>query len=191
MAPEVENRLAAAIAEGSLRLIAAKIIDIAPHADGARVTYRRRGRDEADHMNVAAIVDCSGIVSDLGATTNPALRSLLAQGLARIDPLHIGLDVGSDGALIDRGGPHFRSRSLDAVAARPWSCGTNGDSQTIGPTCCSSIETLKPSGAINSRTMALPASCPKSTSAFSPGPRPPHAASWPTSWLANSDNKFR
>jgi uncharacterized NAD(P)/FAD-binding protein YdhS len=104
MAPEVEDRLTAAIADGSLSLIAAKIIDIAPHSDGARVTYRRRGRNEADSINVAAIVDCSGIVSDLGATTNPALRSLFAQGLARIDPLHIGLDVGPDGALIDRDG---------------------------------------------------------------------------------------
>src|SRR5207237_4307064 len=64
MAPEVEDRLTAAIADGSLRLIAAKIIDIAPHSDGARVTYRRRGRNEADSINVAAMVDCSGIVSD-------------------------------------------------------------------------------------------------------------------------------
>ncbi|WP_291689416.1 hypothetical protein [Bradyrhizobium sp.] len=31
-----------------------------------------------------AIVDCSGLVRDLGATTNPALRSLFAQGLVRI-----------------------------------------------------------------------------------------------------------
>ena len=104
MAPEVEDRITAVIADGRLSLIAAKIIDIAPHSDGARVIYRRRGRNETDSINVAAIVDCSGIVKDLGATTNPALRSLLAQGLARIDPLHIGLDVGSDGALIDRDG---------------------------------------------------------------------------------------
>jgi uncharacterized NAD(P)/FAD-binding protein YdhS len=113
MAPEVEDRITAAIQDGRLNLIAAKIIDIAPLNDGARVTYRRRGQNQTDSLDVAAIVDCSGIVRDLGSTTNPALRSLFAQGLARIDPLRIGLDVGSDGALIDRDGAP--SRRLFAV----------------------------------------------------------------------------
>jgi uncharacterized NAD(P)/FAD-binding protein YdhS len=104
MAPEVEERITAAIAERRLRLIAAKIIDIAPLNDGARVIYRGRGRNQSDTLDVAAIVDCSGAVQNLGATTNPALRSLFVQGLARIDPLQIGIDVGTDGALIDRDG---------------------------------------------------------------------------------------
>jgi uncharacterized NAD(P)/FAD-binding protein YdhS len=115
MAPEVEDRITAAIADGRLSLIAAKIIDIAPLADGARVIYRRRGRNQTDSLDVAAIVDCSGIVRNLSTTTNPALRSLFAQGLARIDPLQIGIDVGTDGALIDRDG----QRSLRLFAVGP------------------------------------------------------------------------
>ena len=42
-----------------------------------------------------------------------ALRSLFAQGLARVDSLCIGIDVGFDGALIDREGAP--SRRLHAV----------------------------------------------------------------------------
>jgi uncharacterized NAD(P)/FAD-binding protein YdhS len=113
MAPEVEDRISTAIADGRLRLVAGKIVDIVPHADGARVIYRRRGRNQTDSLDVAAIVDCSGIVRDPSATTNPALRSLFAQGLARIDPLHIGIDVGSDGAIVDSDGAP--SRRLFAV----------------------------------------------------------------------------
>jgi uncharacterized NAD(P)/FAD-binding protein YdhS len=113
MAPEVEERITTAIADGRLSLIAAKIIDIIPLANGARVLYRRRGRDQADSLDVGAIVDCSGIVRDPSATTNPALHSLFAQGLARVDSLRIGIDVGFDGALIDREGAP--SRRLYAV----------------------------------------------------------------------------
>jgi uncharacterized NAD(P)/FAD-binding protein YdhS len=113
MAPEVEDRITNAIADGRLSLVAGKIVEIVPRADGARVIYRRRGRNQTDSLDVAAIVDCSGIVRDPSATTNPALRSLFAQGLARIDPLHVGVDVGSDGAIIDRDGAP--SRRLFAV----------------------------------------------------------------------------
>jgi uncharacterized NAD(P)/FAD-binding protein YdhS len=113
MAPEVADRISAAVEDGRLSLVAAKIIDISSLADGARVTYRKRGRNETESIDVAAIVDCSGIVRDLGTTTNPALRSLFAQGLARLDPLRIGIDVGSDGALVDRDGAP--SRRLFAV----------------------------------------------------------------------------
>src|SRR5262249_45370176 len=113
MAPEVENRISAAVADGRLRLIAAKIIDIVSLSDSARVVDRKRGHDHTDTIDVATIVDCTGIIRDLGATTNPALRSLLAQGQARIDPLRIGLDVGTDNALIDRDGAS--SRRLFAV----------------------------------------------------------------------------
>jgi len=113
MAPEVENRITAAVADGRLSLVAAKIIDIVPLSDGARVVYRKRGCNYTDTIDVAMIVDCTGIVRDLGATTNPALRSLLAQGQARIDRLRIGIDVGSDNALVDRDGA--LSRRLFAV----------------------------------------------------------------------------
>lgn len=45
-----------------------------------------------------------GVYTDPGETTNPLLRDLIAQGLARPDPLGIGPDVNGDCTVIDRSG---------------------------------------------------------------------------------------
>jgi uncharacterized NAD(P)/FAD-binding protein YdhS len=104
MAPEVDRRIGGAIAEGRLTVVAGKICAVEPNAQGARVRYRRRGESKERTMQVARIVECTGIVKNPLHTTNPALRSLLDQGLARIDPLQIGIDVTAGCALIDRFG---------------------------------------------------------------------------------------
>jgi uncharacterized NAD(P)/FAD-binding protein YdhS len=113
MAPEVEARITKAVADHRLTLLAAKIVDISPNSTGARVRYRRRGQAENDILEVGAIVDCTGIVKDPAATGNPAVRSLLDQGLARIDPLHIGIEVAPDCAIVNRSG--LPSRRLFAI----------------------------------------------------------------------------
>jgi uncharacterized NAD(P)/FAD-binding protein YdhS len=53
-------------------------------------------------LDVARIVECKGIVTNPQDTTNPLLRSLLEQGLARVDPLCIGIEVAGDCAVVDR-----------------------------------------------------------------------------------------
>jgi uncharacterized NAD(P)/FAD-binding protein YdhS len=104
MAPEVERRIAAAIAQGALTIIAGKVCAVEPNRQGALVRYRRRGESAERMMQVAKIVECTGIVKNPLHTANPALRSLLDQGLARIDPLQIGFDVTAECALVDRAG---------------------------------------------------------------------------------------
>ncbi|QOZ67406.1 FAD/NAD(P)-binding protein [Bradyrhizobium arachidis] len=112
-APEVEARIAEALAIRRLTVIAGKLASIAPNSGGAIVRYRRRGQTETSELEVGAIVDCTGIVRDPAASTNPAVRSLLDQGLARIDPLRIGIDVTPDCAIVNRDGSP--SRRLYAV----------------------------------------------------------------------------
>ena len=104
MAPEVEFRITKAIADNRLSLIAGKIIDIAPNPTGATVRYRRRGQTKLETLEVAAIVDCTGIVRDPGGTGNPAVRSLFDQDLARVDALRIGIEISRDCAVVDRDG---------------------------------------------------------------------------------------
>jgi uncharacterized NAD(P)/FAD-binding protein YdhS len=99
-APEVEARIAQAIADGQLTLTAAKLSGVEGGARGARVRYRQRGHSETKTLDVGVIVDCTGIVRDPHGTTNPAVRSLFDQGLARPDPLRIGIDVGPDCAIV-------------------------------------------------------------------------------------------
>jgi uncharacterized NAD(P)/FAD-binding protein YdhS len=104
MAPEAEARITQARADGSLTLMAAKITSIELNPAGALIHYRRRRRSETESLQVSRIVDCTGVVRDPRATTNPAMRSLFDQGLARTDPLQIGIDVASNCALINKDG---------------------------------------------------------------------------------------
>jgi uncharacterized NAD(P)/FAD-binding protein YdhS len=104
MAPEVEARITQALYDGRLTLMAAKVTGIEPTDAGARVRYRRRGQSEIRSMQVGAIVDCTGIVKDPLASANPAVRSLLDRGLARVDPLHIGIETGPDCAILNHDG---------------------------------------------------------------------------------------
>jgi uncharacterized NAD(P)/FAD-binding protein YdhS len=113
MAPEVEARITHALYDGRLRVMAAKVAAIEPNEAGARVRYRRRSQSDIRSMQVGAIVDCTGIVKDLIASANPAVRSLLDRGLARVDPLHIGIEIDPNCAIVGRDG--VPSRRLFAV----------------------------------------------------------------------------
>ncbi|WP_027584105.1 FAD/NAD(P)-binding protein [Bradyrhizobium sp. Ai1a-2] len=104
MAPEVEARVSQAIYAGQLSLLAAKVISVAPIDDGARIHYRRRGDTRILNMQVGAVVDCTGIVKDPRATPNPAIRGLFERGLARVDPLCIGIETDRNCAIIGRDG---------------------------------------------------------------------------------------
>jgi uncharacterized NAD(P)/FAD-binding protein YdhS len=104
MAPEVELTISRAVTERRLTLMAAKIVDISPGSAGATIRFRRRGEVGIESLEVDTIVDCTGIAKDPAATHNPAVRSLFDQGLARIDPLHMGIEVASDCAIVNRRG---------------------------------------------------------------------------------------
>ena len=47
------------------------------------------------------------------ASANPAVRSLFDRGLARVDPLHIGIETSTEGAIVNQDG--IPSRRLFAV----------------------------------------------------------------------------
>ncbi len=104
MAPEVAEQINAAIARGQLKPIAAKTISVMPTGTGAHIVYRRRGTAIVEELDVAKVAECTGVYTDPLETTNPVLRRLLAEGLARPDPLGIGIDVDDNCAIIDRAG---------------------------------------------------------------------------------------
>jgi uncharacterized NAD(P)/FAD-binding protein YdhS len=103
-APEIDQRLHAAIASGQVSVIAGKVSKITVQPDGATVSYRRRGFAKTESMRVAKIAECVGIAVAPRDSANPALRNLLEQGLIRPDPIGVGLDVTPDCAVIDRAG---------------------------------------------------------------------------------------
>jgi uncharacterized NAD(P)/FAD-binding protein YdhS len=102
--PEIDARLRAAAGSGQLRVIAGKVCKVAVAPDGASVSFRRRGETHMETMRVAKIVTCVGVGVPPQDSANPVLQNLLQQGLARPDPIGLGLDVTPDCAVIDRSG---------------------------------------------------------------------------------------
>ena len=97
-----------------------------PDGSGILVTFRRRGRAEAETLHTDRFVDCSGVHTSPARSANPVIRDLIAKGLARGDPLDLGLDVSTDWALIDArgrrserlyaGGPLTRAAAWETTA---------------------------------------------------------------------------
>jgi uncharacterized NAD(P)/FAD-binding protein YdhS len=103
-APEADRRVKDAIASGQLKVVAGKVRAIETGAGGATVSYNRRGSTVAEAVRVDKIAQCIGVSVNPRDSKNSALQSLLAQGLARPDPIGIGIDVAADCAVIDCSG---------------------------------------------------------------------------------------
>lgn len=113
MAPQVAGRIEAARQSGQLRIGAGRIRDYRIIGDTVTVTYRAKRAVEFTTIEVGRVINCSGPGADFQRITQPLMRGLLARGLVRPDPLHLGLDTAASGALIRRDGS--LSRRLFAI----------------------------------------------------------------------------
>jgi uncharacterized NAD(P)/FAD-binding protein YdhS len=102
--PDTHQRMTTAVRLGQVRLIAGKFLDVERTPGGARVTIRRRGVANSEAIEIARVYDCGGVTVDVSASTNPAIRAVIEDGLARPDLQHIGLDVTEDCRVIDKAG---------------------------------------------------------------------------------------
>jgi uncharacterized NAD(P)/FAD-binding protein YdhS len=115
MAPAVAAQIEAALAHRQLRVHAGRVVGCKLANDGVDVAFRPRGGGDPGALHVARVVNCSGLASDITKVTDPLVQSLLREGIARPDPLRLGLDVTLNGAL----------RNQDGVAsARLFAVGT-------------------------------------------------------------------
>jgi len=81
-------------------VLAAKVVRIEQNVAGALIHYRRCGDNAIISMQVAKVIDCTGIIKNPAHTRNRALLSLFDNGLARVDPLCLGVEVDQDCAII-------------------------------------------------------------------------------------------
>ena len=88
-----------------MSIAAGKIRDFAQRSDGLALG-RWRGRGERTNYvaRAVAVINCTGPTGDMGASTDPLLRDLLKRGLARPDPLRLGLDVDAHNRVRDVSG---------------------------------------------------------------------------------------
>lgn len=103
-APQIHARLAAAVGNGELIPVAGKVETVEAAGGGLLVTLRPRGETTARTLTVARIYDCTGVVRDMASGSLAPVRSLTDRGLARPDPLRLGLDVAGDCAVLDAAG---------------------------------------------------------------------------------------
>ncbi|HET6221401.1 MAG TPA: FAD/NAD(P)-binding protein [Dongiaceae bacterium] len=116
MAPDVADVIDRAVAAGRLTLSAARVQAMESDPDGVTITLRRRGADQTEQLRAARVIDCSGPQYDYARINSDLVQNLLAQGSARPDAHHLGLDVTYESAIVDRRGvPSRRLYALGPV----------------------------------------------------------------------------
>lgn len=104
MAPSVADMIGNLIADGRLVILGAKVVAADTVGDRIIVTVRRRGTAATERREFVRVINCTGLPDDPRRSPNPAIRSLLARGLARVDSLSIGLDLLADNAVVRSSG---------------------------------------------------------------------------------------
>jgi uncharacterized NAD(P)/FAD-binding protein YdhS len=103
-APDIHQRVSDAVASGRIRLVAARVIEIERRADKFFGRLQLRHSQTIEELEAARIYECTGLVRDMAAGSNGVVRSLIDRGLARPDPLRLGLDVAPDCAVVNENG---------------------------------------------------------------------------------------
>lgn len=94
--PQHMRRLDALRKEGRLEILAGRIVELSPNADGVRVGLRRRGGQAVEAKPVDWVINCTGPEGDYSRSRLPLVRSLIGQGLVRPDAHRLGIDVDAD-----------------------------------------------------------------------------------------------
>jgi uncharacterized NAD(P)/FAD-binding protein YdhS len=100
--PETASRIAGLRAEGRLSLLRGRVIAAADRPDGVRVTIDTGSI--ATEETGGWLVNGSGPATDITTAGDPLLRELIGSGLARPDPLRLGIEAAPDGAVLAAGG---------------------------------------------------------------------------------------
>lgn len=104
VAPDIGAKLAAMIEKGQVRIHAGRLIKYSEQETFAEVTFRQRASGNHRVLKVQRVINCTGSESDCRRIHDPFLASLITQGVARPDPLFLGLDIDAEGALLAANG---------------------------------------------------------------------------------------
>lgn len=104
VAPEIADLFADMCSEGQVRLHSGVLISYSGLSQGAEVAFRDRKTQTERVLKVDRVINCTDPDADCSHTTTSLVSNLFAQGLARPNPLFLGLDAGSNGSLINHEG---------------------------------------------------------------------------------------
>jgi uncharacterized NAD(P)/FAD-binding protein YdhS len=100
--PQTARRIATLTSADRLTVHRGRVAAVSHGHDGVRVRIDHRG--SSAELAVGCLINCTGGGTDITRTADPLLRHLLESGLARPDPLRLGLDADGCGALRDARG---------------------------------------------------------------------------------------
>jgi len=100
LAPEIADVLSDMKAEGQVHFHAGRVIRYRERGSIATVSYRDRYTRRKKSVKVNRVINCTGSETDCRRIDDSLISSLFAQGLARPDPLFLGLDTDGHGALL-------------------------------------------------------------------------------------------
>jgi uncharacterized NAD(P)/FAD-binding protein YdhS len=104
VAPEIDDLLQRRIREGTLVVIAGRLVSLSERGGRVAVTFQRRGESHNETITVGRVINCTGPARDIRLSASKLMQSMLANGISRPGPLALGLDVSDHGALISRDG---------------------------------------------------------------------------------------
>jgi len=104
MAPDVALRIDTHIADGRLRVVAGRMLSLRAEIGGVTITWRPRAHTSVRADRTEWVVNCTGPEGDPSRSANGVIRGLIESGLARPDPLKLGLDVDGEGRLVGADG---------------------------------------------------------------------------------------
>jgi uncharacterized NAD(P)/FAD-binding protein YdhS len=104
IAPEIGDVLADMKAEGQVHTYAGRVIRYSEQDGIAKVSYRERFSRHKRTLKANRVVNCTGSETDCRRIDDSLISSLFAQGLARPDPLFLGLDTDEHGRLLGLNG---------------------------------------------------------------------------------------
>jgi uncharacterized NAD(P)/FAD-binding protein YdhS len=101
LAPEIADIFSDMEAEGQIRFHTGRITSYSEEHALAEIVYEERGATTAKRLHAHRVINCTGSETDCRRIDDSLITSLFVQGLARPDPLFLGLDVDPHGALVD------------------------------------------------------------------------------------------
>jgi uncharacterized NAD(P)/FAD-binding protein YdhS len=104
IAPAMAEEVEALRRSGQLKIVAGRMIAVDAHDDAFTVRFRPRGTDKVETVRGTWLINCTGPQIAYDVTCDPLVKSLLASGLARPDPLRLGFDVTDDYRLVGKTG---------------------------------------------------------------------------------------
>jgi uncharacterized NAD(P)/FAD-binding protein YdhS len=103
MPPETARRISVLRGTGRLSVHAGRVRAVTPVPGGLRIRCEHEAGACAEH-EAGWLVNATGPAADITRAAGPLLRDLFGRGLARPDPLRLGLDATPGGAVLDAAG---------------------------------------------------------------------------------------